>query len=449
MADKEPSKNPFITFKNEVDRHVALTLQGLLGIPSMVSRTFDLALRGSEPIHTGPPMAATRPPQDSQPQQQWPDRTSPYVTNTGGFGPTRRQTADERLISDWLAFARDSEYSPIYLRRLPRQPRPSGLPSYASTLSGGLAPLTFEDAFEDLLCVASGRPMPDIHSRLAMRRMLRSMYPEHPFALGAGGEPYRAWVRRLRTQGLLGIDQDRLGRSDGSFGGSGGRNGATAYDGEAIAAFPGTVESWRYGSKAFDKSTGRYVWEDDRDVAGERQATWPVAGPMPDGGLFERLDALFKAISGIDAGTSGDSSSNKRDKWRDLPDTEDALLSSVRSAFEQSEKSLNTFLKLVLGSDMNDVFGTRNLPSTDIVAEAAKAQGPLRSIEEREEHVDDDGTVHRKVTIRKVNEKGEEVSKETVYTARWSSSGEDTVQKESEGQGQNRGDSKRRGWFWR
>ena len=163
MADKEPSKNPFVAFKSHIDHHVALTLQGRLGLPSMVSRTFDLAI--GEPVPTGPAL-------DAQQQQLQPARTSqppppPSSANNASLNSASSSSsqAEADLVAQWLRFVRHSEYSPLHLRHLSRQPTPTDLPDYAAAPAPAIGassghpppPLTFEDAFEDLLAVVQHR----------------------------------------------------------------------------------------------------------------------------------------------------------------------------------------------------------------------------------------------------------------------------------------------------
>lgn len=81
-----------------------------------------------------------------------------------------------------------SPYNPTKLRDLP-QPVPKDLPRGAEPI------LTFEDAFEDLLAVSQGHPLPDIHQKLSQRRLLNQVFPR--------GEPPMFWMRRLDSQGLV------------------------------------------------------------------------------------------------------------------------------------------------------------------------------------------------------------------------------------------------------
>ena len=95
---------------------------------------------------------------------------------------------------DWpseqgMAAIAHSSYSPLALRDIP-QPKPNDAPSDLDT-----SIFTFEDAFEDLLAVSQGQPLPDIRSRYEQRKLLRSLFPT--------GEPAYFWLRRLRSQGLL------------------------------------------------------------------------------------------------------------------------------------------------------------------------------------------------------------------------------------------------------
>ncbi|RSL97440.1 hypothetical protein CEP52_010885 [Fusarium oligoseptatum] len=121
------------------------------------------------------------------PSQHQPDRDSAPTTKYTMFGPFEIEFGwpNERSMASVAL----SSYSPLALRDMP-QPRPSDAPS---NLDASI--FTFEDAFEDLLAVSQGQPLPDITTRYEQRKLLRSMFPS--------GEPAWFWMRRLRSQGLL------------------------------------------------------------------------------------------------------------------------------------------------------------------------------------------------------------------------------------------------------
>lgn len=81
------------------------------------------------------------------------------------------------------------EYSPIVLRGLP-QPVPKDIQHYMDPSVFG-----FEAAFEDLLTVSHGQPLPDISNVYKLRANLRDRFP--------AGEPVFLFLRRLRAGGLL------------------------------------------------------------------------------------------------------------------------------------------------------------------------------------------------------------------------------------------------------
>ncbi|KAG9252787.1 uncharacterized protein F5Z01DRAFT_185514 [Emericellopsis atlantica] len=82
-----------------------------------------------------------------------------------------------------------SSYSPYALLHLP-QPTPNDLPSGCDGNAFG-----FQDAFEDLLAVSNGQPLPDINRRYQQKLALREMFPS--------GEPMGFWHSRLAAAGLL------------------------------------------------------------------------------------------------------------------------------------------------------------------------------------------------------------------------------------------------------
>ncbi|KAJ2906742.1 hypothetical protein MKZ38_010733 [Zalerion maritima] len=247
-GDEEPPKNPFIRWKNHVDSHISTTLQGVIGLPSAVSRNLNLRgwpeveearrkelekqqqMQQQDEVEKQTPSAPAKEPQQAAPADNklnpshgtdstpagWTvaffsprdrDHCSRAHSGPNGFGPPGSGAGPNSDPSgnsndpnnwsswpDWVqqarwhSFAAYSPYSPLNLRHMP-QPRPLGLP--ASEQSN----FTFEDAFEDLLTVMCGRELPPINEKADMRRVLGSMFPT--------GEPAFYWVRRLQAQGLL------------------------------------------------------------------------------------------------------------------------------------------------------------------------------------------------------------------------------------------------------
>ncbi|KAF4120295.1 hypothetical protein GMORB2_3096 [Geosmithia morbida] len=108
------------------------------------------------------------------------------VTNTTPSGESDRKEAI-RLFD--LAHIASFQYSPLSLRHLP-QPVPKDAPANMDK-----SIFTFEDAFEDLLAVTAGSPMPDIRQKYEQRKLLRQMFQF--------GEPYMYWTRRLQASGLV------------------------------------------------------------------------------------------------------------------------------------------------------------------------------------------------------------------------------------------------------
>lgn len=110
-----------------------------------------------------------------------------------GFHPRWADSTDwhstpQPLDSQVRSIIWSPTYSPLSLRSLP-QPVPKDLPEGAESL------FTFEDAFEDLLTVSQGQPLPNIYEKLGQRKLLKQVFP--------AGEPSHCWLRRLESQGLL------------------------------------------------------------------------------------------------------------------------------------------------------------------------------------------------------------------------------------------------------
>lgn len=225
----------------------------------------------------------------------------------------------------------------------------------------------------------------DIHSRLATRNLLATMFPF--------GEPVLFWVQRLRSRGLLGL------RSQTN-------------------TFPGNLDSNFFVFNSRLKGGVQEVRDGDHRVRAlrandeERKTAWLGDKPA-DGPLFDRLDSIFKTVRSAFDGQairpreSRPSSSTGTQPGHD-PTTEEAVMSAVRSGFEQSEESLRTFLKMMLDPRAPSNFKPR---PGDIKA-------GLKALETKEEYVDERGNVHTTIRIRKVDVDGNEVFRETIRTER-------------------------------
>ncbi|KAI0005692.1 hypothetical protein F4779DRAFT_42922 [Xylariaceae sp. FL0662B] len=160
MAADDPSSNPFIRFKHHVDSNVQRGLQTVFG-------TYNT----TRDDHTTAAMSTTVPGHTSS-------QSEDSLTSDSGIAAAQ----------DVYAWALSSPYSPLHLQHLP-QPRPRDAPA------NDPCRFTFRDAFEDLLTVNSGLPLPDIQ-RLSFAKHL-----EH-FQHSLFGLRVDDWVADLGRRGL-------------------------------------------------------------------------------------------------------------------------------------------------------------------------------------------------------------------------------------------------------
>ncbi|KAH7140585.1 hypothetical protein EDB81DRAFT_655312 [Dactylonectria macrodidyma] len=243
-----------------------------------------------------------------------------------------------------------SPYSPLALRSL-RQPVPSDAPSNLDT-----SIFTFEDAFEDLLAVSQGQPLPAISARYDQRKLLRSMFPD--------GEPAYFWLRRLKSQHLL----DLPGPS------------------QVLAQVADS--NWDYFHRELDRRAAN-VW---RAVTGENSRT------SRD---FPEDDDRFPGLSRESAEFEY---SHRR---RGEPDHFDDFFSSIQSSFSNSQSSWDTFVKSMTDGPSTSLEKLHQDKALDKKGEVTK-----------DEYVDRFGYLHSKVTVKTLDEDGNQIGSETHYTVR-------------------------------
>ncbi|KAK7403187.1 hypothetical protein QQX98_011051 [Neonectria punicea] len=238
-----------------------------------------------------------------------------------------------------------SAYSPLTLRSLP-QPVPSDIPS---NLDSSI--FTFEDAFEDLLAVSQGQPLPDITVRHDQRKLLRSMFPD--------GEPAYFWLRRLRSQGLLDMPSPS----------------------QVLAQ--AADANWDYFHRELDRRAAN-VW---RAVAGE-----------------DSRDS--RDIFDDDDNFPGSFRENPRRRHRE-PDHFDDFFSSIQSSFSNPQSSWDSFVKSITDG-----------PSTPI--DKVQHDGVVDKNQEvtKDEYVDRFGYLHSKITVKTLDEDGNQIGTQTHYSFR-------------------------------
>ncbi|KAJ4322293.1 hypothetical protein N0V84_004885 [Fusarium piperis] len=289
-----------------------------------------------------------------------------------------------------------SSYSPLALRDMP-QPRPSDAPS---NLDASI--FTFEDAFEDLLAVSQGQPLPDITTRYEQRKLLRSMFPT--------GEPAWFWMRRLRSQGLL-------------------------EDSGPSQWMKSANHNWEQFHRELDRRAAN-VWRAAMGEEEDRQDR------IDDSSRREQKDE--------DEGFHGhnpllEDSEQHRQRRRE-PDNFDEFFDSVQSSFSDAQSTWDSFVKSV----------TEGHPSSfDKRQQSDKPAEDEKRVVTKNEYVDRFGYLHSKTTVKTLDEEGNEIGSETHYTVRPAEKdekkAESSEQAKDEGSGikaEGRLETKT-GWFWK
>lgn len=423
MPDDEPPKNPFVRFKRHVDSSIGHTIDGVLALPSTISRPKPSptpSLDQAEQQQQQPPSSQQgQPPEKTGTKMELPDSPTKEVMDW----PTARL---------WQRFVYYSPYSPLNLRHIP-QPIPNDLPADVHPNT-----FTYEDAFEDLLSEAAGRPMMDLGRRSEARQLLQEMFPQ--------GEPGFFWLRRLQSQGLLQNDYH------------------AALDRPRVEwERPRTMEEW----------VERRRQELVRDWEGTEDASSREAGHNPSwsdwldrditinfGDMARKADRAFKDLAHAineasqkdspSAGAAEDMAPSQTSGKQ--PETEGDLFSVISSALADADKSLNTFFKSFTGASVKTDFSTSFEKQEKYSSGEGDDIDPGRTVKSTEEHIDRFGNLHTKTEIKRLNADGQEIGRETHYSIRpVPQNTEDSeahnneaepVSKDVEGQ-------KASGWFWK
>ncbi len=284
-----------------------------------------------------------------------------------------------------------SSYSPAALTHL-RQPVPSDLSPHLDA-----SVFTFQDAFEDLLAVSQGHPLPDIDSRYQQSRMLRQMYPH--------GEPTWLWIGRLQSQGLV-----RTPRGSSIL-----RASQAGWDQLQKGLEEGAEDLWRS------------LREDPKNRAAVAEA----------GKVFKELRDQF-------AGCSNSSSHAKNENGE--PDDFDELYSAIKSAYADGQGAWDAFKK-TLNEDVPrrmDEFERRmeeKFNKTPTSTETANTNEK----ETRSEWVDAFGYKHTTIKRKTYDENGKEIGSSTSITIKPAENNPADAIENSDGTDT---DKKKTGWFW-
>ncbi|KAK7429540.1 hypothetical protein QQZ08_003919 [Neonectria magnoliae] len=271
--------------------------------------------------------------------------TTSLSADTDTVGPFHMEISRPSLS---MASMTLSPYSPLTLRSLP-QPVPSDVPS---NLDASI--FTFEDAFEDLLAVSQGQPLPEITARHDQRKLLRSMFPD--------GEPAYFWLRRLKSQGLLDMSSPS-------------QLLAQAAD-----------ANWDFFHRELDRRAAN-VW---RAVVGE--------DPRDSRDIFDDDDNF--------PGSFRDSPVLASRRHRE-PDHFDDFFSSIQSSFSNSQSSWDSFVKSITEGPSTSLDKAQHDRAVDKNHEVTK-----------DEYVDRFGYLHSKTTVKTLDEDGNQIGSQTHYSFR-------------------------------
>ncbi|RYO89649.1 hypothetical protein DL766_000485 [Monosporascus sp. MC13-8B] len=201
------SGNPFIRFKNHVDDNIQRGFETWSSFLWTLPTTLDLHLRRQDDSSSATPVIT----RDMSPTAP---RGSGIIPSSDHHedGGSSESATDLDGVYNWAVH---SPYSPLNLQHL-RQPVPRDTPHYFhfsftfppwSSSSSSSSPssdpqFTFRDAFEDLLFVSAGYPLPDVNGRL-FGRAFEEFSGWRLFRLpGERGLHVADWTTKL---GLLGL----------------------------------------------------------------------------------------------------------------------------------------------------------------------------------------------------------------------------------------------------
>ncbi len=410
MPEDDPSKNPFVRWKHHVDSSIGSTLNGLLGLPSIVSKNFGL-----------------RRPDDA-------DRCS------CGRDSVPEGTAPDPNLEQMVAFNDflvTSPYSPLHLQHL-SQPVPRDAPR-------GVDPngFTFSDALEDLLAVSSGRPLMDLASRYRLNKGIRQLDLESPEYM-----MWDWWYRRLQ----------------------GGRK-SYLLDAYFPAGPSWRDEENKYSreeSHENEQTASRGNGETEQNPASDSSYESSPGGMLDD---LDRYLKLLRRVIDDEAEVSRESHKEREDSnARQEPAVEDELYSTVRSAFAESGRSLAQFVKSIADVKFSGGVQTSVSTSRSIQSRVGEpAERDRRTERTTEEYTDIFGNHHIKTVIRTLDENGDEVARQSNHTIQSSSrsaadetdGGEDEYDDDGRPQQQtrreekedkmdgDRNEQKKSGWFWK
>lgn len=199
-----------------------------------------------------------------------------------------------------------SSYSPASLSHL-RAPVPRDLPSGCDANV-----FTFNDAFEDLLEMSQGKPLPAIQTRYEQSKVLKRLYPK--------GEPTWVWVQRLQSQGLAEWPSPWL----------------------SPLLMP---SNWDHLHQELERRAAD-VWRSVRAVP-EQESALPKQQPERD-------------VYGADSWRQKDDEGHQTQNSSRSPESFDELFSWIQSGFKQAESGFDAFAKAINSSPNESKDGSKD-----------------------------------------------------------------------------------------
>ncbi|CAK7269328.1 hypothetical protein SEPCBS57363_003546 [Sporothrix epigloea] len=477
-GNDEP-KNLFIRWKQHVDAHIGMTLHGLLGIPNIVSKNFNIHQEPNSGAGPAPAVGAQPPSSTStasalSPSQANASSSSNSHSNYDSSLPNPTSSSDNgdgldsmdagQLLA-WHKFVYYSPYSPLQLQQqqhlhmLP-PPIPQDVPFGADPFA-----FNYADAFEDLLRCSSGRPLLDLADRSYRNLCYQMRY-------GSAFEPPHTFFHRMHSQQLLDAYFPRARVEDSSVEV---KSGAVVTPNESNLRIVSDLaeqdrDLWREQRAEEDANKlyedrhddDRRAWDDgavdghDYDHGRDRdESTWTqksksgLWGFDNSGSLFGELDRVFRVLGRIIDEDTGAAAERSRKDASSTPssnldkteaDAEDELYNSMRSAYSSAERSLGTLIRTFTSHFDSPAHG-ENSSSSFTSSSPSPSSSPSflsssfsstsaeslprmpdsnqgETVETTEEHVDVFGNRHVKILVQRLDADGNEVARETRYTIR-------------------------------
>ncbi|KXX75298.1 hypothetical protein MMYC01_208670 [Madurella mycetomatis] len=481
MPDDEPSKNPFVRFKQHVDANIHAGLNSVVALSSTISRgnsnpssePTDAATSSKTTEMTDPSTSSSAPaPHGTSPPYQQPTSSSPYAPALRRLQPSPQLEAALDALrggsraeaqTAWDLFLTQSAYSPLRLHReLGWHPRAHGDQGHEATAAAAAATTGWLDAFEDLMLASSAAEMADLRRRAAEQRS--PGWHHHLFALGDYRDafsvhgayaswPEMRWLRRMATSGLREVyfpvwdasrPAERSPRTMDEWA-ERRRREAVAQEEQEMAAF----ERARKGR---------------RNEVGENVVDEVGSFFSDIGGVVRTLGKLLEdEIMGEREGERkrrGRSAAEEKDK--EGPETEGDLYSVIRSAFNESERSLSNFFKSISEGRRDDGFWEPKPASPPRTETTEVVEDGITKKTTKTEFLDERGNTRSKTETTWTDEDGRiimrQVQSSSSQSQQWHATfggsgndneGERNDRDDREPPSSSKEQKKDGGWFWK